>query len=638
MRYTFKHLLLWTANVSMVFVSATVSDDNVLNSVFQSKAEKDKFIKSGEEIYSEFFDAIHSYNDTQSLAQFSMPQCQEKCLKAQSNYVDKIFKSDVPYNLNAQNTIRRLNGIGDLNIFSAYERCIGSCRHMNHLFTNMDKASTTTTDNTMTPQNPSKKRAYNASPLSGNSLRKRGQCAIISDLGKDDLGAQTYEIKVDFIQSDKNVLYARINGCTVPDFLKAESSISSEAFENFKPACNYHDACYHCAGNTPFAKTQCDDNFYQYMLGICDERFLKLGLLSAFEECKEDALLMQTTVKVYGNENFRSFHEKIEAAKQSAGADRECICTEADDRTLLSHHFNFKVIEGQLPPPPPPTLSSSTQPPVSSTTTTTIVATTTTTVKTPEVTIISTNGHCGPKYGKCPEGQCCSKYGYCGTTDAYCGKRCQFGFGKCDSPKIATEGRCGANYGICPAGLCCSRYGYCGNKVNYCGTGCQLNYGNCGLDHVKSSTTATTTTTTTTIAPQPTVQSTSANVTTKKQSTTSTTSTTTVPGNGTLKVTSNGRCGPSYGVCPSGQCCSKYGYCGKTYDYCYAYCQPAFGQCSTSSSSSSAAASSTPNLSGKCGEAYGSCPAGFCCSKYGYCGVSSSYCGRGCQSQFGICD
>jgi len=52
----------------------------------------------------------------------------------------------------------------------------------------------------------------------------------------------------------------------------------------------------------------------------------------------------------------------------------------------------------------------------------------------------------------------------------------------------------------------------------------------------------------------------------------STTTTTTITSDG-------GQCGDGYGICPSGQCCSKYGWCGKSDSYCGVSCQPAYGIC-----------------------------------------------------------
>ena len=40
---------------------------------------------------------------------------------------------------------------------------------------------------------------------------------------------------------------------------------------------------------------------------------------------------------------------------------------------------------------------------------------------------------CGPNYGKCKNNECCSKYGYCGSSSAHCGSGCQPDYGKCEN-------------------------------------------------------------------------------------------------------------------------------------------------------------------------------------------------------------
>jgi len=94
---------------------------------------------------------------------------------------------------------------------------------------------------------------------------------------------------------------------------------------------------------------------------------------------------------------------------------------------------------------------------------------------------ISTNSRCGSSYGKCPKGECCSKYGWCGTSKGHCAvtNGCQSKFGKCDSSLIYIDGKCGGVYGKCPKGLCCSKYGWCGKSSGYCGRGCQSEFGKC---------------------------------------------------------------------------------------------------------------------------------------------------------------
>jgi len=108
---------------------------------------------------------------------------------------------------------------------------------------------------------------------------------------------------------------------------------------------------------------------------------------------------------------------------------------------------------------------------------------------------VSTDGRCGTDYGNtvCPSGQCCSKYNYCGTSDKHCKSGCQSEFGKCkestttkpsstkQSYPTATDGKCGKDNGnaVCSNGNCCSRYGYCGKTDDYCKSGCQAEFGKC---------------------------------------------------------------------------------------------------------------------------------------------------------------
>lgn len=81
---------------------------------------------------------------------------------------------------------------------------------------------------------------------------------------------------------------------------------------------------------------------------------------------------------------------------------------------------------------------------------------------------------------RCPNGLCCSEVGYCGTSSAYCGRGCQ---SQCSVNAVAVVAapppvqatRCGrqARGRRCPNGLCCSQFGYCGSGSDYYGAGCQ---------------------------------------------------------------------------------------------------------------------------------------------------------------------
>lgn len=93
----------------------------------------------------------------------------------------------------------------------------------------------------------------------------------------------------------------------------------------------------------------------------------------------------------------------------------------------------------------------------------------------------SNEGKCGPNFGKCPNNGCCSQYGYCGTSDEYCGAGCNPKCGLC----FTSDGTCGIGKGRCPEGQCCSQYGYCGKSGEYCEAGCNPSFGDCE-NYIKS--------------------------------------------------------------------------------------------------------------------------------------------------------
>lgn len=104
---------------------------------------------------------------------------------------------------------------------------------------------------------------------------------------------------------------------------------------------------------------------------------------------------------------------------------------------------------------------------------------------------ISTNQVCGGTSGQTCQGSkfgnCCSYYGFCGSSTTYCGAGCNPAFGFCSPSStnvtLTPNGLCGASYKTTCLGYgvkqCCSQYGYCGNSTAYCGSGCQTVYGIC---------------------------------------------------------------------------------------------------------------------------------------------------------------
>ncbi|CAG8545724.1 461_t:CDS:2 [Ambispora leptoticha] len=233
--------------------------------------------------------------------------------------------------------------------------------------------------------------------------------------------------------------------------------------------------------------------------------------------------------------------------------------------------------------------------------------------------------------GKCnaSAGECCSKWGYCGVGDAWCGAGCQPNYGLCSSTTSSTTStssrtsnveadmeRNVLQINVAHNGVGVEqhqvnmmihvmyalmyyiyRYLIVVRNLDYCAAGCQSGFGNC--NSASTTTTSTTTTSTTT----------SSSSTTSKSTTTSSTTTT----SSSYPTSTNDQCGKDHNTqCPSGNCCSQWGWCGTTSDYCGSGCQSGFGKCNNDPSTTSTTTSASPTQTGTGGgpvtaKVYSSC-------------------------------
>ncbi|KZM26021.1 chitin binding [Ascochyta rabiei] len=128
---------------------------------------------------------------------------------------------------------------------------------------------------------------------------------------------------------------------------------------------------------------------------------------------------------------------------------------------------------------------------------------------TPTSTVrVSIDGTCGGANGYvCPGsglGDCCSPYGWCGSSDSHCGAGCQNAFGICPGStpigtaplptstlRVSLDGACGGTSGqTCLGsnfGPCCSEYFFCGAEALYCTGACQPAFGTCNTTPAKRS-------------------------------------------------------------------------------------------------------------------------------------------------------
>ncbi|ORX46919.1 hypothetical protein BCR36DRAFT_585023 [Piromyces finnis] len=248
---------------------------------------------------------------------------------------------------------------------------------------------------------------------------------------------------------------------------------------------------------------------------------------------------------------------------------------------------------------------------------------------------------CGSSYGSCQGNYCCSKNGYCGTTNDYCNvsKGCQIGYGLCYQDTVDNTKQCGKGKGICANGNCCSKYGYCGISDSYCNiaNGCQIDYGlcyseekditRCGIGFGSCPENQC-------CSKQGTCGSSDDHCNINKGCQLNYGLCYDTPENDTPTTQ---KCGPNFGVCPDNQCCSSKNTCGETDDHCNLQkgCQNAYGLCYEDDNGSN----KDDNYLKECGPDYGMCTEGKCCSKDGKCGTEDSYCNikKGCQVDYGLC-
>ncbi|KAH7036441.1 hypothetical protein B0J12DRAFT_631921, partial [Macrophomina phaseolina] len=112
-------------------------------------------------------------------------------------------------------------------------------------------------------------------------------------------------------------------------------------------------------------------------------------------------------------------------------------------------------------------------------------------VNIPTPSNVSPDGRCGPSNGgfSCQGssfGVCCGANGRCSSTNDACQADCQPSFGFCApaGAKISDNGLCGQqNHKVCLGsqfGNCCSIYGYCGSTDEYCAPhNCATGFGYC---------------------------------------------------------------------------------------------------------------------------------------------------------------
>ena len=189
---------------------------------------------------------------------------------------------------------------------------------------------------------------------------------------------------------------------------------------------------------------------------------------------------------------------------------------------------------------------------------------------------ISTDGNCGPLVGTmCAEPRCCSKFGSCGTTLAFCAfANCQYGYGLCASPsstQTVTASQTASKSQSDSQTQTASMSPTSSKSRSMTPTASQtasrsfsssISFTSSQVGTISDSSSNTPspsqTGSQTRTSSQTNSRSQTPSQTNSRSQTITSTSTVSVPG-----LSNNGNCGPAVGLrCGVGLCCSRLGFCG----------------------------------------------------------------------------
>ncbi|KAI9370921.1 hypothetical protein BJX61DRAFT_548662 [Aspergillus egyptiacus] len=92
------------------------------------------------------------------------------------------------------------------------------------------------------------------------------------------------------------------------------------------------------------------------------------------------------------------------------------------------------------------------------------------------LTAVAENSYDCDEDSPCPNGACCGKSGFCGFGETYCGTTGESPNDACWS-NCDAHAECGEHAkeagATCPLNVCCSPFGFCGTTEEFCGAGCQ---------------------------------------------------------------------------------------------------------------------------------------------------------------------
>ncbi|OUM62650.1 hypothetical protein PIROE2DRAFT_11026 [Piromyces sp. E2] len=186
--------------------------------------------------------------DAKDQSPFSLEKCKRKCDRINKTISSLNRNPNEMFSIKLLNNIYRKTNRPLIKENTLYMSCMSNCYMENDISKEKQPMNEITHDEEVNE--------IDDNEIDDSKLNKRATCPSI-----DKLREYRHEkLVVPVYQNSRNDVRTRVDGCS--------SKVLIELADYFTPACNGHDACYHC-----LSKTQCDNDFYDNMQEICEKYY-----------------------------------------------------------------------------------------------------------------------------------------------------------------------------------------------------------------------------------------------------------------------------------------------------------------------------------------------------------------------------
>ncbi|ORX87774.1 hypothetical protein BCR32DRAFT_289083 [Anaeromyces robustus] len=258
---------------------------------------------------------------------FNIENCKDNCFKSYVKFKRVINDQNNPFNIETYNKVLKASGQMTIDEDYFLNDCLSQCLYYNEM------KDVYKNDNVKYYINQYKKKRNEE--IENHNLMKREKF----DCSKKDKEITVLENKKDgsivYKKSDYSALLgSRVDGCS--------AGIFKDFITVFTPACNGHDACYHCSDD----KSKCDINFKDNMDNLCDKVYSSLRLERVTCHLKANIAYAAVSVGKFAFDGWNGDRSYVKNNKEKDLSNNYfgsyCICDKYDIDHFVSKSYTFE--------------------------------------------------------------------------------------------------------------------------------------------------------------------------------------------------------------------------------------------------------------------------------------------------------